>query len=86
MTTEEQEILDYVNSCIRAEHGKRLQLDDLYTASGLDSFGLFVSLYDIEDKYGIFSKVPEGVDPFNCIDWNSLTVRNIVVDKAVPCL
>jgi len=86
MTPDEQEILEYVNECIRVEHGKKLTLDELYTDSDLDSFGIFVSLSDIDDKYNVLPSTAKGVDPFALIDWSKFTLRYLVTNKAVPCL
>jgi len=86
MTPDEQEMFDYVNKCIRAEHGKKLTLDQLYTDAELDSFGIFVSLNDIDDKYNIMPDTKPGVDPMTLIDWDKFTIKYLVTNKAVPCL
>jgi len=78
MTTKEQEVLDFINEKIREEKGTRVTPNNVIKDANLDSFGYVVLFTEIDDKYGYFGEIPVGADPFEKIDWENLTYREVI--------
>lgn len=47
----EQEVLDFLNTNIREEHGNRVTLDSKWMEAEVDSFGTTVVFMNMDDKY-----------------------------------
>jgi acyl carrier protein len=71
----EGQILEFLNSKIREEHGNRITIDSMWTEADIDSFGTTMVFLDMEEKYGCF---PKEWFQSNTGKWNQLTVREIV--------
>jgi hypothetical protein len=48
------EIIENINSHIRAEHGKSITIDSKLIDSEVDSFGIVVVLLELDTDYGCF--------------------------------
>ncbi len=76
--------LDYLKKLIDIEHGDSSVPDStLITKCNLDSFGVYVVLVDMDEKYGVLSKVPDNIDPISVIDFSSLTLKDIATGNVV---
>lgn len=71
------EILDFLNTKIREEHGNRVTLDSKWTDAELDSFGTVMVLADMDNEYGCFNR-----EWMASIDFTTLTVLE-VVERAI---
>lgn len=71
----EQDILDFLNSKIREEHGNRVNMESKWMDAGVDSFGTTMVFLDMDEKYGCFSKEWFSTHVGR---WDQLTVREIV--------
>ena len=71
----EQDILDFMNSKIREEHGNRVNMESKWVDAGVDSFGTTMVFLDMDEKYKCFDK-----EWFSAhIDkWDQLPIREIV--------
>lgn len=58
----ECEVKEFVNKVIKREHGKAIDVDDLLTASEIDSFGYAVLWLELEDKYKCFKILEKDID------------------------
>ena len=72
-----QEILDRINEIIQEEKGHPIGLDDLFTASELDSLGISITLMTIDSEFPIFQGMTDE-DVFAALDIPTLTMRNLV--------
>ena len=73
------EILNAINEISVAEKGSRVSnLEAMVRDLDLDSFGYTVLMLGLDDKFGLFSDVPEGTDPFSTIDWDNITIKELV--------
>jgi len=87
----EQEVLDFLNTKIREEHGNRVTLESKWMDAGVDSFGTTMVFLDMDEKYGCFPNTwfktvtnwSDRVDP-NTKDIlvHGITIREIV-EKAI---
>lgn len=71
------EILDFLNTKIREEHGNRVTLDSKWTDAELDSFGTVMVLADMDNEYECFNR-----EWMASIDFTTLTVLE-VVERAI---
>jgi len=78
MNETEQDILDTMNQVIREEKGMRVTINSSLKDANLDSFGYTVLFLELDDKYNIFIDVPVGEDPYATIDWDTITVREVI--------
>jgi len=74
----ELEILEFINKVIREEKGSRVTIDSMLRDTALDSFGYTVLFLELDDAYEIFADVPEGEDPFQKIEWDTLTIKEVI--------
>lgn len=83
------EVLDFLNSRIREEHGDRVFIDSAWKDANLDSFGTVMVLADMDNEYGCFSR--EWMSTVSFVDVQDddsnvvrkgLTIRE-VVERAV---
>lgn len=51
----DEEILEEINELIKSEEGNSISVEDLMTASEIDSFGLTMVVISLDDKYGIWT-------------------------------
>lgn len=73
----EQEILEFLNSKIREEHGNRITMENLWMDAEVDSFGTTMVFLDMDEKYGGFNNVW-----FRSVDnWQSTVDENGTVLK-----
>lgn len=68
-----QDILDFINSKIREEHGRPVTIDDKLVDSEVDSFGITMVLLALDEEYHRFD--PEWLKDTNIAE---LTVNEIV--------
>lgn len=68
-----EKVLEKLNEFIRAEHGKRVQLDDKLIDSELDSFGTVMVLADMDNEYKKFDR-----DWLKTVNILELTIQEIV--------
>ncbi len=73
-----QEILDRLNEIIIEEKGVPVTMDDLYSDAELDSLGAVITIAMLEMDYPIFKDVPVDADALSTIDWETLTIRDLV--------
>lgn len=71
-----QEVLDFLNSKVREEHGQLLTIDSLWYDSQIDSFGTTVVFLEMDEKYERFDN--EWFNSMDAIQWKELTVKSIV--------
>jgi hypothetical protein len=67
------EVLSFLNSKIRDEHGNIVTIDSMWKDAGLDSFGTTMVLADMDNEYGCFPK-----EWFTTVDWEALKVSDIL--------
>jgi acyl carrier protein len=70
-----EQVLEFLNSKIREEHGNRITIESMWTDANVDSFGTTMVFLDMEEKYDCF---PKEWFQSNMGKWNQLTVREIV--------
>lgn len=75
-----EEVLEFLNSRIREEHGNRVTLDNVWPDAEVDSFGTTVVFLDMDEKYGCFSNT--WFRSLTKEQWGMLTIREIV-ERAV---
>lgn len=75
-------VLEFINTAIRAEKGNRVTPESKLVDSDLDSFGFTVIFLDLDTKYNYFKDVMAGTDPFSTIDFQSITIQE-VIDKCL---
>lgn len=68
-----EEVLSYLNSKIREEHGNRVSMDSVWKDAEVDSFGTTMVLLEMNDKYGCFNK-----EWFKESNITELNIREIV--------
>jgi acyl carrier protein len=73
-----QEILDRLNEIIVEEKGERVTMDSLWTDSNLDSLGTVITIATLEADYPIFYDVPVDADALSTLDFQNLTIRDLV--------
>jgi acyl carrier protein len=74
-----QEILDRLNEIIVEEKGVRVNMGSLFIDSELDSLGTVITIATLEGDYPeLFSDIPIGQDALSTIDFQTLTVRELV--------
>ena len=78
MTDKEGEVLAFINGVIKTENGRRVTIESLVRDADLDSFGHTVLFLELDSKYGYFDDVPKGQDVFEGIDWENITVREVL--------
>ena len=74
----EAEILETLNKAIRNEKGNRVTIDSKWTDAEVDSFGTVMIMMELDSKYGIFKNVLDGEDQFKGINFEELTIRELV--------
>lgn len=82
----EQDVLDFLNSKIREEHGSRVTMESKWSDAEVDSFGTTMVFLEMDEKYKKFSNDWfRGVDNWvdikdanGSIIKNGITVREIV--------
>lgn len=82
----EQEVLDFLNTNLREEHGNRVTLDSKWMEAEVDSFGTTVVFLNMDDKYPgkydhvWFESVQNWVDYTtpDGVEMPGITIREIV--------
>lgn len=72
----EQDVLDFLNSKIREEHGSRVTMESKWSDAEVDSFGTTMVFLEMDERYKKFSN-----DWFRSLtyeDWKNMTIRYIV--------
>lgn len=69
------EILEFLNSKIREEHGNRVSMDSKWMDAEVDSFGTTMVFLDMDEKYGCFDK--EWFKDHQG-KWDTLTIQEVV--------
>ena len=72
------EVLDTINREIRNEKGRRVTEEDTLRDAGLDSFGITMFFCALDDKYSYFAKGGYGKNPFAEIQYDQITIREII--------
>ena len=72
------EILDTMNSIIREEKGTRVTIDDSLRDADLDSFGITMLFFELDEKYEYFKDIPDDVDVFTTIPYDTITIKAMV--------
>ena len=72
------DVLEQLNTEIRAEKGNRVTEDSMFTDAGLDSFGTTLVFLALDNTYGYFDKCGYKEDQFKQIPYSTLTVKEIV--------
>ena len=73
-----EEVLDRINTHVRAEKGNRLTEEQLLSDAGLDSFGLVMVFMAIDGEFGYFDNCGYGSDPLKEIPYSTLTVKEMI--------
>ena len=73
-----EEVLEYINSEIREERGTRVTIDSSLRDADLDSFGITMLFVALDGEYDYFTKGGYGKDPFKEIQYDKITIREIV--------
>ena len=74
------EVLEFLNEKIREEHGNRVSIDSMLSDAKLDSFGLTVVFFSMDEKYGCYNN--EWFMSHTAEQWKNMTIRYIV-ERAV---
>lgn len=74
----EQELLDFINKCVREEKGTKVSLYSKLADTDLDSLGMFTLFVELDSNYNFFGSTPDNVDPFESIDYDTITIKEIV--------
>lgn len=69
----ESEILEFLNSKIREEHGNRVTIESDWIDTGVDSYGTVMVTAELDNKYECFSK-----EWYRDVDWYTLTIKDVV--------
>lgn len=72
-----QEIFDRINEVIVDEKGRPIKMDDLFSASELDSLGTMIVLVTLDAEFGIFEGMTED-EAFSSFDPCTATMRELV--------
>ena len=69
------EVLEFLNTKIREEHGNSVGMDSKWIDTEVDSFGTTMVFLDMDEKYGCFNK-----EWFNDHQgkWETLTIQEVV--------
>lgn len=83
----ENEILEFLNLKIRAEHGNRVTLESKWMDAGVDSFGTTMVFLDMDEKYGCFpnewfKSIKNWVDKIDP-ETKEILVRGITIQEIV---
>lgn len=74
----EAEVLEFINKTIHSEKGVNVQVGQKLIDAELDSFGITVLFMDLDTEYQYFKDVPDDVDPFTLIDFQHITIKEMV--------
>jgi hypothetical protein len=74
----ETQILETINDVVREEKGKRVDINSTLRDAELDSFGITMLFIQLDDKYQYFTKAGLGDDPFSNIEYDTITIAEIV--------
>lgn len=77
-----EEVLAFINEHVRAEKGTRVNINSTLRDADLDSFGITVVLLELDEKYAYFSDIPDDVDPFTTVAYDTITIKEMV-DKCL---
>jgi len=73
------EIFNEINKLIREQHGMRAKSpSSKLIDSELDSFGHTMLFMELDAKYGYFEGIPEDEDVFAKVEWETITVQDII--------
>jgi len=73
-----QEILDRLNEIIVDEKGERVTMNSMFSDAQLDSLGTVITIATLEADYPIFKDVPIDADALSTMDFQTLTIRELV--------
>jgi len=73
-----QEILDRLNEIIVDEKGVRVTMDSMFSDAELDSLGTVITIATLEADYPIFKDVPKDADALSSMNFQTLTIRELV--------
>lgn len=74
----EDEVLAFFNKKVRAEHGNKVTIDDMFIDANLDSFGTTVVFLDMDEAYKAYDSIW-----FRSItDWTQVSIKDII-ERAV---
>lgn len=73
-----QQILDRLNEIIIEEKGIRVTMKDTWKDAELDSLGTVITIAVLESDYPIFKDVPIDADALSTLDFETLTIRDLV--------
>jgi len=71
------EILEKINEIIVDEKGQKVNINDLFVDSQLDSLGITITLVMIDAEFPIFKGVTTGKE-FDSLDIPNLTMRDLI--------
>ena len=73
-----QEILDRLNEIILEEKGVRVTMKSNWRDAELDSLGTVITIAMLEADYPLFYDVPVDADALATMDFENLTIRDLV--------
>lgn len=73
-----QEILDRLNEIILEEKGTKVSMNSTFADANLDSLGTVITIASLEAEYPIFKDLPIDQDALSTIDFQTLTIRELV--------
>lgn len=73
-----QEILNRLNEIIVEEKGMRVTMNSKWTDTDLDSLGTVITIAVLESDYPLFYDVPVDADALTTLDFETLTIRDLV--------
>ena len=73
-----QEILNRLNEIIVEEKGFRVTMNSMWTDTDLDSLGTVITIAVLESDYPLFYDVPVDADALLTLDFETLTIRDLV--------
>lgn len=73
-----QQILDRLNEIIIEEKGLRVTMKSMWSDAKLDSLGTVIAIAVLESDYPIFKDVPVDADALTTINFETLTIRDLV--------
>lgn len=72
------QILARLNEIIVEEKGVKVDMDSMWTDTQLDSLGTVITIAMLESDYPIFKDIPNDADALSTINFQTLTIRELV--------
>ena len=73
-----QQILDRLNEIIVEEKGVSVTMNSMWTDAELDSLGTVIAIAVLEADYPLFYDIPVDADALATMDFENLTIRDLV--------